>query len=398
MLIQLKYALEDIWRKKLYFISFLIQITIIILLITECFSLMHKKQDSFHYLSEVFDSSNVFYVSLEAKEETVGGEYEENIMKDLYTYIDKNDKYVSFSNIENYVEINDIPKNSLSVEIEQGPNKIRAYKALSISYNFINVFELSLSKGDFFDSNWEYASDKSIPVVLGYSYQKYLDIDDEFTDTSNKKYRVVGFLQDGETYVDISFGEGVIGLDDVILIPMDVTTLNDLYINGNFDYETYIDNSTIIAKNRNDIIELRGITENSKLYNYNFKSVDGVSSYMEKNTQESVGVFLFILILVIIFASSLVVINTLEFVRKNIREFSIHIFCGATKIHIALRIFLQVFIVLFLSFIISLIVSSQTLIVLGVSGLTLLLCLGTCLPSFITLFNFQISDMLRRKE
>lgn len=222
--------------------------------------------------------------------------------------------------------------------MELGPTKIWAYKTLSISPSFINIFDLSLSKGKFFDSNWEFVSDESIPVVLGYSYEEYMGINDEFTDANHLKYKVVGFLQDGQTFVDVSFGEGVIGLNDVVLMPIDATTL------------------------------------------------------------EAVGVFLFIAILVIVFASLLVIINTLEFVRKNIREFSIHIFCGATKVHIALRIFLQIFIVWLLSFILSLIISSQTFIVLGVSGIILFLCLGTCLPGFIKLFKLQISDILRRKD
>src|SRR5699024_11032883 len=145
-------------------IVFLIQIVLIILLITESFALVHKKQDAFHHLSNTFDISNAFYISMEEKEEFVGGEYEENIMKDLYTYINKNDKYTSFTNIDDYIEIKDIPKNSLSVKVDQGPSKIWVYKTLSISYSFINVFDLSLSKGEFFDSNWKYASDKSIPV------------------------------------------------------------------------------------------------------------------------------------------------------------------------------------------------------------------------------------------
>ncbi|KGX84580.1 hypothetical protein N784_13160 [Pontibacillus litoralis JSM 072002] len=359
---------------------------------------MYKKQEAFYHLSKAFDTSNAFYISMVEKEEFVGGEHEENIMKDLYTYIDKNDKYISFANIENYIEIKDIPKNSLSVEVEQGPSKILANKTLSVSPNFINVFDLSLSQGEFFDASWEYVSDKNIPVVLGYSYAKYMDIDDVFTDVDNQKYKVVGFLQDGQTFVDVSFGEGVIGLNDVILTPIDVTTFYNLFVDGNYAYETYLENSTIILKNRNDIKELRDIAKHSKTYNYNFNSVEGVSGYMEKSTQESVGVFLFLLILIIIFASTLVIINTLEFIRKNMREFSIHIFGGATKKHIALRIFLQIFIVWLLSFIISLIISNQNFIVLGVSVVILLLCLGACLPSFITLFKLQISDILRRKE
>ncbi|WP_240458696.1 hypothetical protein [Virgibacillus sp. Bac330] len=146
------------------------------------------------------------------------------------------------------------------------------------------------------------------------------------------------------------------------------------------------------------IKELQDIVERSNTYIYNFNTVEGVSGYMEKSTQESVSIFLFLSILIIIFASSLVIINTLGFIRRNIRNFSIHIFCGATKKDIALRIFLQIFIVWLLSFIISLIISNQTFIVLGVSGVILLLCLGACLPSFITLFKLQISDILRRKE
>lgn len=398
MLTQLKYALEDIWKRKLYFILFLIQITIIILLISVCFSLIHKKQAAFQHLNDTFDISRAFYISLEEKEDYVGGEYEENIMKDLYTYINNNDKFTSFANIEGHMEIKDIPRNSLSVQIEQGPSKIWAYKILAVTYSFIDIFDLSLSKGEFFDPNWEYSNDKAIPVVLGYSFAKYMDINDEFTDENNQKYKVVGFLEDGQTFVDISFGQGVIELDDVILIPIDVTKLENLEVDGNFDYETYLVNLTIIAKNKNDINELRKITEHSKLYDYRFRSVKGVSKYMEKTTQESIGVYSFVSILIIIFASLLTVINTLEFIRKNIREFSIHIFCGATKIHIGLRIFLQIFIVWLLSFVITLIVFNQVFIVIGVSGFILLLCLMTCIPSFITLFKLQTSDLLRRKE
>lgn len=398
MLIQLKYALEDIWRKKLYFISFLIQIVMITLLITESFAFIHKKQDAFHHLSNTFDLSNAFYISMEEKEAYVGGKYEEKIMKDLYTHLQQSDQYISYANIEDYIEIEERPKNPLAIEVELGPAKMWVYKTLSISPSFINIFDLALSKGEFFDSNWEFVSDESIPVVLGNSYEKYMEISDEFTDVNHLKYKVIGFLQDGQTFVDVSFGEGVIKLNDVVLMPIDVTTLENIYVNGNYDYETYLDNATIILKNRNNLSELREITEKSQVYNYNFSSIAGVSHYMEKSTQEAVGVFLFIAILVIVFASLLVIINTLEFVRKNIREFSIHIFCGATKVHIALRIFLQIFIVWLLSFILSLMISSQTFIVFGVSGIILFLCLGTCLPSFIKLFKLQISDILRRKD
>lgn len=398
MLIQFKYALEDIWRKKIYFISFLIQIVIITLLITESFALIHKKQDALYHLSNTFDLSNAFYLSMEEKEAYVGGEYEENIMKDLYTHLQQSEQYISFASIEDYIEIKDKPENPLAIEMELGPTKIWAYKTLSISPIFIDVFDLSLSKGGFFDSNWEFASDENIPVVLGYSYENYMEINDEFTDANQLKYKVVGFLQEGQNFVDVSFGEGVTELNDVVLMPIDATTLENIYIDGNYDYETYLDNATIILENRNDLSELREIVENSQVYNYNFSSIAGVSQYMEKSTEEAVGVFLFIVILVIVFASLLVIINTLEFVRKNIREFSIHIFCGATKIDLALRIFLQIFIVWLLSFIISLIISSQTFIVLGVSGVILFLCLGTCLPSFIKLFKLQISDILRRND
>ncbi|NUC19678.1 ABC transporter permease [Bacillus mycoides] len=395
---QLKYALEDIWRKKLYFMLFFTQIMIITLLITECFSLMYKKQDAFNYLSNTFNTSNVYYVSLTEQEKYVGGEYEESIMKDLYTYANESEKYTIFSDIGDYIEIKGIPQNSLSVEIEQGQTKVQAYKSLAISHSFIDVFNLALSKGEFFDSNWEYTSNGSIPVVLGHSYQEFMNINDEFVNTDNLKYKVVGFLQEGQSFVDISSGKGVIELNDMVLIPMDVTKFDDMYVNGNYEYATYLNNATIIAKNKNDITELRNITEKSRLYNYNFNSVEGVSRYMEMSTKKSVGVFLFISIWIIIFAFSLVIINTLEFVRKNLREFSIHIFCGGNRSDIALRIFLQIFIVWILSSISSFLVSNQPFIVLGVSGAILFLCLITCIPSFIKLFSLQISDILRRKE
>ncbi|WP_010176127.1 hypothetical protein [Bacillus coahuilensis] len=247
-------------------------------------------------------------------------------------------------------------------------------------------------------SNWEYSINESIPVVLGHSYQKFMNINDEFVNSDNLKYKVIGFLEDGQSYVDISSGEGVIDVNDMILIPMDVTTFDDLHVNGNYSYETYLENATIITKNNSDIYNLRKITENSEIFNYKFNSVKGVSKYMEMDTQKSVGVFLYISIWIIIFAISLVIINTLEFVRKNLREFSIHIFCGGNRTDISLRIFFQIFIVWILSFICSFIVTSQSSILLAVSGFVLMVCLITCIPSFVKLFNLQISDILRRKE
>lgn len=62
-------------------------------------------------MSNTFDLSNAFYVSMEEKEAYVGGEYEENIMKDLYTHLQQSNQYISFANIEDYIEIKDRPKN-----------------------------------------------------------------------------------------------------------------------------------------------------------------------------------------------------------------------------------------------------------------------------------------------
>ncbi|WP_010176126.1 hypothetical protein [Bacillus coahuilensis] len=150
MLTQLKYALEDIWRNKLYYILFFTQITIVTLLLTECFSLMYKKEEAFNYLSNTFDISDVYYVSLAEKEMVVGGDYEESIMNDLFSYVNESENYIIFSVVKDFIEIENIPRNSLSTEIQFGPNKVEAYKTLAITHNFIDVFDLSLSKGNFF--------------------------------------------------------------------------------------------------------------------------------------------------------------------------------------------------------------------------------------------------------
>ncbi|WP_079708001.1 ABC transporter permease [Paraliobacillus ryukyuensis] len=400
MITQLKYALEDLWAKKLYFLLFLIQITIITLLVTQCFSLIYQKEQAFNNIDDTFEASDVYYLSLaeQAKYIDSNNEEEEQIMEDLYTYATNSKGYTIFSTINDYIEIKEIPQNDLSVEVEYGPTKVQAYQTLAISPAFIDVFRLSLAKGKFFAPNWEYTSQESIPVVLGSSYQTFMEMDQKFTDSNNVTYKVAGFLQEGQNYVDISFGEGVVTLDDKILIPIDVTTFDGIYDTGNVDFQTYLENATILTTNNHGIGELSNITKKSQLYNYTFHSVAGVARYMESSTKDAVGVFLFISIWVIIFAFSLVIINTLEFVNKNLREFSIHIFCGATRKDIALRLFLQIFIVWLLASIISLLVSDRIIIVLLVSLVLLCLCLSTCIPSFIKLFHLQISDMIRRKE
>src|SRR5699024_6998656 len=308
-------------------------------------------------------------------------------------------KYTNIAWIDDYVESNDIPKNTVFIEEEHESEKLKIYPTLSVSTNFLKMNKISLMSGNDFQQDWQYHKGESTPVILGYDYHKYLHLGDIFTDKNSPiTYKVIGFLAKDASYVDISIGEGVIKLNNVMLSPIDVTTFDSMFVDGNCNYESYFDSLTILVKNQGDIVPLQKITQPSREYHYIFKNMKDISNYMAKDTKESVEIFLYIATFTIIFSFMLIIINTLEFIRKNKREFSIHIFCGATKIDIAYRIFLQIFVVCLLATLIAMMLVNKLLIVLSVSLCIFFLCLIVCIPSFVMLFRLQVSDMLRRKE
>ena len=69
------------------------------------------------------------------------------------------------------------------------------YFLLKIDNEFQNVFKLRCVKGRIFsDEDFKDAGDE-IPILLGYDFQKYYDVDDVITDYRNQRYKVIGFLE-----------------------------------------------------------------------------------------------------------------------------------------------------------------------------------------------------------
>lgn len=397
---QLLYAMHDIKQKKSYYIAFLVQMTVVILLLNNCINIFKNRENAFASLDNVYKGQDAYYVSLNNYEEDIYmNSYEEELMQEIYRFIENNENLIYFSQTEKYLEIPDIPLNSLYELIEMDNEKIKMYKTLFVNANFIEIFNLDMLDAAIFNlEEWQQYDNTQAAVILGNGYKDLYKTGDFFTDAKGKKYIIKGILKAGQSFVDISFGEGTISLDDIILISSHPTAAEQIPKEGNIDFETYFENMTLLPVNSKVLADLQDICNKSKLYAYNFKSVAGVADYMKLETDRSISIFSFIIVMVIIFALLMIVIQTLDFIKKKKKEFAIHIFSGATKADVILRLVLQILIIVIAAGMAAAFFTKDFLSTAGISLLILCVCLLTSIPGIVVLFKLQISEILRRKE
>lgn len=398
---QLMYAINDIKQKKSYYIAFMLQMIVVILLLINCINIFNNRENAFDSLENIYKDQDAYYVSLENYEKDIYMDaYEDELMQEIYKFLNESEKLNYFSQTERYFEIPDMPPNSLYEWDETDNRKVKVYKVLFVDANFIEVFKLDILDNSIFslEEEWQKYDNTQIPVILGNGYKNIYEAGDSFTNSEGKQYVVKGILKSNQTFVDISFGEGTISLDDVILVLAYPTTIEQMPEEGNIDFETYFENMTLLPQNNEVLVELQDICNKSKVYAYNFQNIAGVADYMERETGESISIFAFIIIIIIIFAMLMIVIQTLDFIKKKKQEFAVHIFSGATKADIVLRLVCQILIIVMTAGVIAAFFSKDYVMIAGISALILCICLLTSIPGIILLFRLQISEILRRKE
>jgi hypothetical protein len=397
---QLRYVVYDMKEKKLYFFAFLLQMVVVILLLINCLTTFYQREGALELLDKMEEEQEAYYMVLDNLADSYEwNTHEEEIFQKIHSFIQDHEDIECFSHTNQYLELTDIPKNSLYEWIEQGGIKLKVYHSFLVDSGFFDFFTLEFQELD--QSIWEewntYKSDE-IPVVLGNEYKEFYQVGDIFTDINGQRYIVKGILKKNQAFIDISFGEGRISLDRTILAAGVPANIEDISVKGNIDYEAYFSNMTLLTNNKQDILDIQEIGAQSQVYSYTLKNVKGVADYMKMETSQTIQIFSFISTLIIIFAMLMLIIQMLDFIRKKRRELAIHIFSGATKGSILLRLFLQMFVIVISAGILSAFISQEYLLVLAIDLSILCICAIVSIPATVSLFRLQISEILRRKE
>jgi len=211
-----------------------------------------------------------------------------------------------------------------------------------------------LDSGRFFtDDEFKltYEEGTVVPVVLGYDFKKYCKIGDTFdaqiiSEVKNPvKIEVVGFVAEGECYVDIG-GEVLYSYNRVAVVPFndrhyyeyipshkivtDGTDLGDCYqtfANG------YIRRFLLVEKTRHQEVldKMKEVVKNHELAEkVSFIKLKTTTVSIANNYKENMDIRLALTYITVLFAFVSVVLMTVNRISSNIRNYAVHLISGGT--------------------------------------------------------------------
>lgn len=214
---------------------------------------------------------------------------------------------------------------------------------LNIDEEFQSVYKLKCAKGRLFSANDFKDTGNEIPLLLGYDFQKYYNLDDKIYDDGGQCYRVVGFLEKSSFYINPLRGEEISWLNRAFIIPLQPDKFEE------WDYNSAIYSTFIIT---DDPENLRAIQEKSNelnLYTFEFRSFTEQLQMRLEGYHYSILIIGFITAAILFFAVTGFILNLIQFIKTHTKEFENHLLSGGRIMPIILRILIQVFIIIFLS-------------------------------------------------
>ncbi len=196
-----------------------------------------------------------------------------------------------------------------------------------VSAHFFELFSISTSQGRLFQEE-EYKKDGDVvPVLIGYELQNEYELGKEYEfanggDGKIFKGKVVGILKKNSDFRELSNYQFAYSLDRAYVIPMSQESVEKMSFSD-------LDMATTRMVVFGDRDKLQRIFSLANITSMTLRSVkDQVAMVVEDETKQIKDVF-FIggILLLIILALTWIGFN--HMFKKNLKEYYIHIFCGA---------------------------------------------------------------------
>jgi len=261
---------------------------------------------------------------------------------ELYKFMKENPSFKTYTAVDTYSMW--LSDSNLDNSFTRGPlYDPNDYFLLKIDEEFQSVYKLKCAKGRLFSANDFKDTGNEIPLLLGYDFQKYYNLDDKIYDDGGQCYRVVGFLEKSSFYINPLRGEEISWLNRAFIIPLQPDKFEE------WDYNSAIYSTFIIT---DDPENLRAIQEKSNelnLYTFEFRSFTEQLQMRLEGYHYSILIIGFITAAILFFAVTGFILNLIQFIKTHTKEFENHLLSGGRIMPIILRILIQVFIIIFLS-------------------------------------------------
>lgn len=303
-------------------------------------------------------------------------------MKKLYTFMLDNPEFDAFTFLQYDLSFENITL--------RGTDTIN--NAFFISPQFTDFHKLSCVEGRFFtDQDYE-SVEKEIPIIMGYNYREDYNLNDKLS-YDEDVYRIVGFLDKNQHYFDVKLSNGELySLDNKIVLPIQVNKLDFAFLH------MIINKACIFTDDKSDLIEIQEKSNSLGLFTFEFESYKERLDYYKKEGQLVANYLIFIILSIIIFSVITCISNLLAMVDRSMKEYVIHMLCGATINNIIQRIVSQIMIIMILA-------NVAVFIINGFNAISVITFIISILIGVIILFipirkikRAQISTLLRRVD
>lgn len=332
---QIRYAMLDIKRNPGRYFLFMIEIVISFLLITMAVISLFDMADNARIYQETLGGRPMYLLKdltspdkLSRMRESTGIT---DRMADFYAFLTEHHEDYTVGTMEEPVEPGSTADRCEAVYA----NKHRA-RVLLVSPSFFDFYKLQIAEGEgFAPADYRTVDPPYIPAVLGPAFKEVFALGDSF-ETLENKYKVCGFLAEDSSYYQLDKSPDIYSLDGLILSPLNIAQYRkdkDFARLHQAITGTYIESS--------DPAEMRAIIEKSAelgLYDLAYQSFEDQMQYILGKFNLHLQLLVFLIVIILTFSTIGMTANIILFIQSSLKEFSIHMLCGAKKSTIILRI------------------------------------------------------------
>ncbi|MCY6960463.1 ABC transporter permease [Clostridium brassicae] len=384
---QIKYALLDIKVYKRISIIFFIQMVVVLLLVNSCITQIITVNNGLNRLQKLKD--NKAYVNRDA---TSNGKIDSLIadernsvpkLKELYSYIINNNITNTYSKFE-YQTSEQIEGNTI---VQATANKM-----------FFDIYDIKAVEGRMFNESDFIGNSKIIPVVVGYNLKDRYKLGEIYLERdldTNKdiNYKVIGIIEYNSSYPSLGDIGKETELNYTFFKPLNINLIN------NFSSMDMAISSTVVFTNNEK--EVRAIEEKSVelgLFSMKYRPIqEDINKYLDY-FHKKITYQIFIAFIVLFFAATSMALNLTTMISKNIREFSIHMICGAEISSIIERFLWQLLIIMSLALVPTVIVYDINISLLYTIVIACIISLLIMSIPYIKLKRTNIIELIRRND
>jgi len=390
---QLRYAWEDIKDQKIRNFVLFIQITAALVLFSFIVSVVLHVSSYREKLNSIIEGQEIYLI----RDMTDQSRFDQIMtnpdsstkLRELYQFMKHNPSFNTYTaDAQHFMWLAENNSHS-SIAVRSNPPH-KGYNLLKIDDKFMDVYELQCVEGSPFTKEDFSGTGETIPLLLGYDFRPFYQLNDIITDTRGFRYHVIGFLEQSAYFMQPGKSSEIYSLGTWFVIPVRPD------LDGSYD--SAIMTTYIITDDPYHLQRIQQKSTELGLFTFEFRSFTEQMGWIQEEIDLQTKIMGLMFSVVLIFSMIGLISNLVQFINTHIKEFAIHMLCGGQVSSIIRRILTQIILMLILANVIVFAIHGASSITLATIAFGLVIGSLIVIYPAIKLSAMGINELLRRSE